>query len=161
MDWREVTSRYGDRVFLVVRSIVRDETLALDVSQETLLKVGRALNGQAKVGKYDTWVLTVAANAARDALRRKTRRREVTMDRDLVDAREGPADALLQEESRERVTRALEALPAGARDILLLKFREGLSGPQIAQALGLSLGAAWQKLSRSMKLLRSSLSEHP
>ncbi len=161
MDWREVTSRYGDRVFLVVRSIVREETLALDVSQETLLKVGRALNGRAKVGNYDTWVLTVAANAARDALRKRTRRREVTIEHDLVDATQGPQEALLQEESRERVTRALEALPDGARDILLLKFREGLAGPQIAQALGVSLAAAWQKLSRAMKLLRSRLSEHP
>jgi RNA polymerase sigma-70 factor (ECF subfamily) len=112
------------------------------------------------VKNYDAWVLTVAGNAARDALRSRTRRREVAMEQDVVDERR-PDGALLAQESRERVTRALEALPAGARDVLLLKFREGLTGPEIAQALGVSMTAAWQQLSRAMKLLRSKLSETP
>lgn len=161
MDWDDLTRRYGGRVFLVVRSIVRDDAQALDVSQEVLLKVGKALNGSARVADYEGWVLAAARNAARDALRRKTRRREVTIEQDLVDERKGPEEALFREESRERVTRALETLPAGARDILLLKFREGLSGPQIAQALGLSLEAAWQQMSRALKTLRSKLAEKP
>ena len=160
MEWENLARRYGDRVLLVVRSIVRDDAAALDVSQEVLLKIGRSLNGQAGVKNYDAWVLTVAGNAARDALRSRTRRREVAMEQDVVDERR-PDGALLAEESRERVTRALEALPAGARDVLLLKFREGLSGPEIAQALGISMAAAWQQLSRAMKLLRSKLTEIP
>ena len=158
MDWQRLAGTYGDRVFLVVRSILRDETLAHDVAQEALLKIGRALNGATPVKDYEAWVLTVAGNAARDALRRKQRRREVAIEQDVVDDR-GPDRGLLQEESREQVTRALEALPAGARDILLLKFRQGLSGPEIASALGLSLSAAWQQMSRAMKLLKSKLTE--
>jgi len=158
MDWQNLTGTYGDRVYLVVRSILRDETWARDVSQEALLKIGRALNGSAPVKDYGAWVLTVAGNAARDALRQKQRRREVAMEQDVVDDRSPDGD-LLQRESRERVTRALEAMPAGARDILLLKFREGLSGPQIAEALGLSISAAWQQMSRAMKLLKSKLTE--
>ena len=130
-DWQRLAGTYGDRVLLVVRSILRDETLSHDVAQEALLKIGRALNGTTEVKDYEAWVLTVAGNAARDALRRKQRRREVAIEQDVVDDR-SPDHGLLQEESRERVTRALEALPAGARDILLLKFRQGLSGPQIA-----------------------------
>lgn len=160
MEWENLARRYGDRVLLVVRSIVRDDAAALDVSQEVLLKIGRSLNGQAGVKNYDAWVLAVAGNAARDSLRSRTRRREVAMEHDVVDERR-PEGALLADESRERVTRALEALPAGARDVLLLKFREGLSGPEIAQALGVSMAAAWQQLSRAMKLLRSKLSETP
>jgi RNA polymerase sigma-70 factor (ECF subfamily) len=158
MDWQRLAGTYGDRVYLIARSILRDETLARDVSQETLLKIGKSLNGSAAVKDYDGWVLAIAGNAARDALRQKRRRREVAMDQDVIDDR-SPDGALLQKESRERVTRALEAMPAGARDILLLKFREGLSGPQIASALGLSMTAAWQQMSRAMKLLRSKLTE--
>lgn len=158
MDWQELAGRYGDRVYLVVRSIVRDEALALDVSQEALLKAGRALNGG--VADPESWVLTVAGNAARDALRKRTRRREVPMENDVVDDRK-PDGAALAEESRAEVSRAIAALPAGARDVLLLKFREGLSGPQIAAALGVSLEAAWQKLSRALRLVKSKLAEKP
>lgn len=159
MDWEELAGRYGDRVYLVVRGILRDEALALDVAQEALLKAGRALNGAA-VGDPEAWVLTVAGNAARDALRKRTRRREVPMEQDVVDDRK-PEGALLAEESRAEVTRAIAALPAGARDVLLLKFREGLSGPQIAAALGVSLEAAWQKLSRALRLVKAKLAEKP
>ncbi len=158
MNWDDLSRRYGDRVLLVARSILRDETLAMDVAQDALLKIGRTLNGD--VRNHEAWVLTVAGNAARDALRRKTRRREVAMEKDVVDART-PDAPLLARESRERVSSALEALPAGARDVLLLKFRENLSGPQIAEALGVSLAAAWQQLSRALKLLKSKLSETP
>ena len=159
MNWNDLSQRYGDRVFLVARGILHDDTLAMDVAQDALLKIGRALNGSADVRNYEAWILTVAGNAARDALRRTTRRREVAMDRDVIDSRT-PDEALLARESRERVTAALEALPSGARDVLLLKFREGLSGPQIAQALGVSLEAAWQQMSRALKLLKSKLSEN-
>lgn len=158
MNWDDLSRRYGDRVLLVARSILRDETLAMDVAQDALLKIGRTLNGSADVRNYEAWILTVAGNAARDALRRKTRRREVAMENELIDARR-PDEAVLARESRERVAAALDALPSGARDVLLLKFREGLSGPQIAQALGVSLEAAWQQMSRALKLLKSKLSE--
>jgi RNA polymerase sigma-70 factor, ECF subfamily len=153
MDWRIVAERYGDRVYLVARSILQDDALARDVAQDALLKVGTALNGHTRVEDCEAWVLTIAGNAARDVLRRKTRRREVSLDADVADATE-PSRRI---EDVEQVTRALQSLPAEPRDILLLKFREGLTGPQIAAALGISLEAAWQKLSRAMKLLKSKL----
>lgn len=153
MDWRRVADRYGDRVYLVARSILQDDALARDVAQDALLKIGKALNGHARVEDYEAWVLTVAGNAARDALRKRTRRREVSLDADVTDATE-PGRRI---EDVEQVTRALQVLPAGPRDILLLKFREGLTGPQIAAALGISLEAAWQQLSRAMKLLKGKL----
>jgi RNA polymerase sigma-70 factor (ECF subfamily) len=158
MNWQELAGRYGDVVRRVVRAIVRDEARALDVSQETLLKIGRTPQGPA--GDPEAWVVTVARNAARDELRRRTRRREVAIERDIVDERQ-PEPGLLRDESRERVARALEALPPGARNVLLLKFRDGRSGPEIAAELGVSLEAAWQKVSRAMKLLKTQLMETP
>ncbi len=160
MEWQNLVSRYGDRVFLIARSILRDDSLALDVSQEALLKIGKALNGHARVEDYESWVLTIAGNAARDALRKQSRRREVPIEDKVADVRT-PDEAALRTESIERLTQTLEALPVASRDILLLKFREGLSGPQIAAALGVSLGAAWQQLSRALKLLRSKMMEKP
>lgn len=141
----------------MVRTLVRDEAQALDVCQEALIKLGRTA-GSAE--DPEAWAITVARNAARDALRRKTRRREVAIDNDIVDERR-PETAMLRDESRERVVRALEALPAAARTVLLLKFRDGRSGPEIASRLNVSLEAAWQQVSRAMKLLKTHLSENP
>lgn len=158
MDWEGLTDRYGERVFLIVRSVLRDDALSRDVAQEALLRIGRALNGGLSVSDPEAWVLKVAGNAARDALRRKRRSREVTMEAEVVDSRE-PDERLLREEDRERITRELAALPPGPRDILLLKFREGLSGARIAAALGVTIETAWQRLSRAMRLLKTKLAE--
>lgn len=160
MDWNGLAERYGDRIFLVARSIVRDDSLAHDVAQDALLKIGRALDGRAPAQDCEAWALRVAGNAARDALRKKTRRHEVPIESDIADEAR-PDQEAVRDESVEKVAAAIEALPAGPRDVLLLKFREGLSGPEIAAALGVSLEAAWQKLSRAMRLLKSRLSEEP
>ena len=157
MNWQDLAGRTGDLVRRVVRTIVRDEAQALDVSQDALLKIARTVREPADP---DAWAITVARNAARDALRRKTRRREVEIENDIVDERR-PETAALREESRERVARALEALPAAARNILLLKFRDGRSGPELAAHLNVSLEAAWQQVSRAMKLLKTQLTEMP
>ena len=157
MNWQELAGRYGDLVRRVVRTIVRDEAQALDVSQDALLKIAKTVR---EPSDPDAWVITVARNAARDAIRRKTRRREVKIENDIVDERR-PEAGLLQDESRERVARALEALPPAARNVLLLKFRDGRSGPEIAARLNVSLEAAWQQVSRAMKLLKTQLTEMP
>jgi RNA polymerase sigma factor (sigma-70 family) len=158
MNWQDLVGRYGDLVRRAVRPLIRDEAQALDVEQEALLKLSQA--SRDLIGDPEAWVITVARNAARDALRRKTRRREVAIEKDIVDERR-PEAARLRDESRERVADALEALPDGARHVLLLKFRDGRSGPEIAAELGVSLEAAWQKVSRAMKLLKTHLAEHP
>jgi RNA polymerase sigma-70 factor (ECF subfamily) len=161
MNWQDLAGRYGDLVRRAVRPLLRDEAQALDVAQEALLKIGRTLQDPAEtVGDPEAWVIAVARNAARDALRRKTRRREVAIEKDIVDERR-PEGARLREESLERVAEALETLPSGSRQVLLLKFRDGRSGPEIAAELGVSLEAAWQKVSRAMKLLKTHLAENP
>lgn len=157
MNWQDLAGRTGDLVRRVVRTIVRDEAQALDVSQDAILKIAKTVREPADP---DAWAIAVARNAARDALRRKTRRREVEIENDIVDERR-PETALLREESRDRVARALEALPASARNVLLLKFRDGRSGPELAAHLNVSLEAAWQQVSRAMKLLKAKLTEMP
>ena len=155
MDWPTLVSTYGDRVLLISRSILRDESLSRDAAQETLIKLSKA-NGS--VTKWDAWVLTVAGNTARDFLRRK--RRTEDLREDHVDTTTtNPPDAAIAHESKERLRLALEGLPTSDRDILLLKFREGLNGPDIASALGISLEAAWQKMSRALKSLRAKLGD--
>ena len=155
MEWSSLVEKYGDRVLLVTRSILRDEGLSRDAAQETLVKLVQA-NGS--VRNMDAWVLTVAGNTARDLLRR--RRRTEDLEEETVDMNvKTPAEAAIAHETQERLALALEGLPVSDRDILLLKFRENLSGPDIARALGVSLEAAWQRLSRALKALRAKIGE--
>ena len=141
---------------LISRTILRDEGLSRDAAQETLIKLGRA-NG--RVDNWNAFVITVAGNTARDMLRRRKHKTQ-PISGDTVDTTiQKPEDAAIARESKEHVREALLALPTSDRDILLLKFREGLSGPEIARALDLSITAAWQRMSRALKLLRAKLGD--
>lgn len=157
MDWNALAERYGDRVLLVCRGILRDDGLSRDAAQDAMVKLGRA-NGE--VRDWDAFVVTVASNTARDHLRRIRRKAAGPVEEDVMDAAtRSPEASAIARESRERVAAALEAMPVGDRDVLLLRFREGLSGPDIAKALGCSLEAAWQRISRALKSLRARLGD--
>lgn len=155
MDWPTLIARYGDRVLLVSRSILHDDDLSRDAAQETLLKLGRS-NGA--VENWDAWVMTVAGNTARDYRRRRRPMLPLQEDQVRPDT-SSPIETAIARESKERIRTALEALPVADRDLLLLKFREGLSGRDIAIALGITLEAAWQKMSRALRALKVKLGE--
>jgi len=155
MEWTSLVERYGDRVLQVARSILRDEEMSRDAAQEALIRLAQA---DGSVRNMEAWVLTVAANAARDQLRR--RRRAEDLKEETVDAKlQTPVEAVLARESRVRLALAIEALPAADRDLLMMKFRDNLAGPEIARRLGVSLEAAWQRLSRALKALREQIGD--
>jgi RNA polymerase sigma-70 factor (ECF subfamily) len=68
-----------------------------------------------------------------------------------------PLQWLLMEERREAVRRSMEQLPDRDREILLLKYSEGLSYEQIAERLGLSPSAVQSRLHRARGRLRQQL----
>ncbi len=154
MSWETLVSQYGDRVLLICRSILRDDGLSRDAAQDAMVKLSKA-NGEVK--DMDGWVATVAGNTARDYVRRAKHRPEPLVEDRMDTGTKSPVESLLARESQDRLRLALEGLPVGDRDILLLRFREGLSGPDIAKALGVSLEAAWQRVSRALKILKTKM----
>lgn len=167
MTWETLVDRYGDRVLLICRSILRDDGLSRDAAQDAMVKLSKA-NGlssgappqgakEDEIKDMDAWVATVAGNTARDYIRRAKHRPEPLVEDRMDTGTKSPIESLLAQESQERLRLALEGLPAGDRDILLLRFREGLSGPDIAKALGLTLQAAWQRVSRALKSLKTKM----
>ncbi len=160
MNWEKLVERYESRVLLISRSILGDEDLSHDAAQESLVKL-RKTDG--RIRDLDAWVATVAGNTARDFRRRRAKHsglRSLGEKESFVKpTTETPADRAIHEESRDVVRDAIRKLAPADRDVILLKFREGMSGPDIARALGISMTAAWQRVSRALKTLRSILGE--
>lgn len=133
-------------VFRLARVLVGDPDLAADVTQETFLKAHLSLPGYRGDGSFRSWLLAVARNEARGALRRQGRRREEGLDgvEAAADSKGGgdPEDPLLSRVDGSRLLLLLQRLPEKQRLSISLRVFEGLSFREVGEVTGSSEGGA-------------------
>ena len=131
---------------------------AEDLVQEVFLAAHRRLASLREAGSFGSWVLAIARNAAADHHRRRAARpREEPLPEQGLPAR--PAGEGRDGELRRRVLDAVRALPDSYRETLLMRLVEGMTGPEIAAATGLTHGSVRVNLHRGLALLRKGLGE--
>jgi RNA polymerase sigma-70 factor (ECF subfamily) len=172
--FEELMLRYQNRLVLVLEHLVSNRDQAEDLAQEVFLRVYRARKKYVPGAKFSTWLFTIANNAASNALRSRSRRREVSlevresgsmgadpMDR-VVQASSGvmPARALDKAEMRDVVRAALTGLNERQRLAVLLNKFEGMSYADIAEVMNLSPQAIKSLLSRARVNLRDVLAPY-
>ncbi len=136
-------------------SLLGDRAGAEDVTAlafERLFRARRRLDRRR--GSPRALLFTIARNAALDELRRRRRAPLASPAAEALAAEPAGGGEAELVERREIVRRALAALPARDREIVLLKFHGGLSNAELAQALGISASNAGTRLSRALAKLR-------
>ncbi len=125
-----------------------------DAVQEVFLSAWRGLSALRDRDHVGAWLATIARNRAS-----RTRARRAG-ESELPDAHpeDGAARPDVRVEGRE-ILGVLRTLPPAYRETLSLRLVEGMSGPEIAAATGLTHGSVRVNLTRGMKLLRDALSE--
>ncbi|HEY7862968.1 MAG TPA: sigma-70 family RNA polymerase sigma factor [Thermoanaerobaculia bacterium] len=119
-----------------------------DLIQEVFLTVYRKLPSLRDPGAFPGWICTIARTRAADYHRREPATEELP--ETLEDAREPTEETVA-------VFAALSSLPEAYRETLTLRLVEGLTGPEIAAATGLTPGSVRVNLHRGMQLLRAAL----
>ncbi|WP_298675259.1 RNA polymerase sigma factor [uncultured Lentibacter sp.] len=130
---------------------------AQDVAQETMLKLWQvAPQWRAGEAKVTTWLYRVVANACLDRLRK---RRTVALDAVAEPADMAPSVAdRLQDSARvDALQGALDGLPERQRQAVVLRHIEGLSNPQIAQIMDLTVDAVESLTARGKRGLKAAL----
>jgi len=170
----QLVARYGDRVHRLALRITGVDEDAEEAAQDALWTVARKVRTFRGEAAFGSWVYRIAANAAYQ--RRRARRRnagEIAI-ADVLPALDesgrhfAPMDdwsrrideRARQAELRDRLTDAIGALPVEHRTVLVLHDIEGLTNPDIAEVLGVSLAAVKSRLHRSRLFLRKRLSEY-
>jgi RNA polymerase sigma-70 factor, ECF subfamily len=125
------------------------EDLVQDVFETALVRLD-SLRDPAALGP---WLASIARNRATDLRRAGARRPTEPIDDDVPDRSTNPAVSL---EAKE-ILRHLQALPEAYRETLVLRLVEGMSGPEIAEQVGMTADSVRVNLHRGMKLLRERL----
>ncbi len=170
----ELVLRYQNRLLTVLEHLVGNREQAEDLAQEVFVRVFKARLRYEPEAKFSTWLFTIANNIASNALRSRSRRREVgvpegngadstplSLDQ-LAKAASGamPTRALDKAEQAEMVRSAVAALSERQRMALLLAKFEGMSYQDIAQTMDLSVQAVKSLLSRARVNLKEILTPY-
>ena len=172
--FEELVLRYQNRLLTILEHLVGNREQAEDLAQETFLRVFRARERYEPGAKFSTWLFTIANNVASNALRSRSRRKEVgvpegngdqsgAMQLDqLAKAASGlqPTRNLDKMEQAEMVRHAVAALSERQRMALLLAKFEGMSYQDIADSMDLSVQAIKSLLSRARVNLKEILTPY-
>lgn len=152
---------HSDAVFRLAFSVVRDRSLAEDVTQETMMKAWLALPSFRGDASLRSWIMRIAHNHAISTLR--ARRFIVT------DPTELPEAPFVAERSTERrvegsaavdeFVKALDLLDDLSRSIVVLRELEGMSYDEISRVLDVPLPTIKTRLLRSRRFLGNALKE--
>ena len=169
--FEELMLRYQGRLITVLEHLVGRRDLAEDLAQDVFLRVYRARKRYVPGSKFSTWLFTIANNIALNALRSRSRRREVNLDSnnsvnsgahsidEMAQAASGmmPTRQLDKAEMREVVRQAIGSLNERQRMAVLLSKFEEMSYEDIAQTMEMSPQAIKSLLSRARVNLREVL----
>jgi RNA polymerase sigma-70 factor (ECF subfamily) len=167
--FERLIERYRLEVFHFLVRFVRDRAAAEDLFQETFLQIHLSAESFDTDRRFKPWLFTIAANKARDHLRRSIRRSAAPLSASVTGGRSGggsggggdegasfvdlmqadvpqPADQAAAAELGHRVRAVVDQMPEHLREVLTLAYFQQLPYKEIAQALEVPLGTVKSRL---------------
>jgi RNA polymerase sigma-70 factor (ECF subfamily) len=164
----ELMGRWQQPLVSFIYRYIGQETEALDLAQETFVRVYETRHRYTVQGKFSTWLFAIAANLSRNYLRWRQRRGDSASKgwdakgaesaESVQSEEDSPDQAAMRSESIALIKEVVNQLPHDLKTIILLYEYQGLSYEEIASVLGCSIKAVEMKLYRTRKLLRERLS---
>lgn len=164
----ELVRRYQGRVTNLICRVLNDRECSDDLAQEVFVRVYVHRRNYRRGSKFSTWLFTIAANLAKNEIRRRVRRRNwFSLDAlleqfsdstvQLADPKEGRESKLEREQLRQEVSRAIATIPEKYRLSLVLRDIEGLPYEEIAEVLGIPGGTVRSRINRARSMLKRKL----
>ena len=165
----EIMRRYRSPITNYIYRFLNDYEEAVDLAQETFVRVYFALERYHTEFAFSTYIYRIATNLAISEIRRRKRRRLVSLtglfqtdteeaqDFNPPDEKPLPDADLLESEQSRTIARAIATLPEKYRAPIVLRDVEGKTYEEVAAIMQLGLGTTKSRISRARKLLREKL----
>lgn len=158
--FKEIVNRYKNSLYAFLRRFVSQEDIVEDVFQETFLQLYTSRDSFDEERPLRPWLFTIAANKAKDALRKMQRQSSMSMGA-IADAGDfsidevvnilasyetTPDDEVSKEETAQRVRQIIAEMPENLRGILILAYFEQFSYKHMAEILSIPIGTVKSRL---------------
>lgn len=153
-----LVAAYQDRVYHLVYRITGNPSDAQDAAQEAFVKAYRSLGTFRSQSSFSTWLHRIAVNAAVDIVRRRRPRAADPLE-GTAPAVDPLADGAERVEIRERIHRAIAALPVDQRMVVILRDIQGWTYEEIAGVIQAPIGTVRSRLARAREALRAALAD--
>jgi RNA polymerase sigma-70 factor (ECF subfamily) len=167
-------AHYHQPIYSLLARTVRNQADAADLTQEVFVKVFRGIHGFHGESSLRTWIYRIALREASNQRRwwMRHQQQEVPIEQEiaegdsgtpmrlkdtLIDPSESPYDAVVHQETRARVERALRQVPEPFRTTLVLRDIEGFVYEEVAAIEGVNLGTVKSRLVRGRAYLKALL----
>ena len=165
----EIVRRYRNPITNYLYRFLNDYEEAVDLAQETFVRVYFALERYHTEFAFSTYIYRIATNLAISELRKRKRRKLVSLtgffqygdedeeDFHPPDAKPLPDVDLVENEQSKMIARAIATLPEKYRAPIILREVEGKTYEEVAAILDLGLGTTKSRISRARGLLKEKL----
>ena len=158
--FQELVSQYKDGLYAFLRRFLNQSDLVDDVFQETFMQLYVSRDSFDLSRPLRPWLFTIAANKAKDALRRMQHQESAHLGdmfnndehtiEDVLNTFEHdsrmPYDNLIRDETAESVKKVIRKMPAKLREIILLAYFHKFSYAEISKVLGIPVGTVKSRL---------------
>jgi RNA polymerase sigma-70 factor (ECF subfamily) len=149
--FRLLVQRYQKPLFAYLSSRTQTASDAEEAAQESFVRAFLALKKLQKPESFYSWLLGIAGRVVKEQFRSRTQRERIREAATVLQ------DAHSEEPEGYPLEEALAVLPENYRQVILLRYYEGLSCQEVATRLDAPLGSVTKTLSRAYTLLRQEL----
>ena len=163
--YRDLIARYRRQVYNLALRMLRRAEDAEDLTQETFVRMFRALERYDTTRPFGAWIITIASRLCIDHLRRRRLNPMSMFQKDAASEEEyvieaedpgpGPDVVTVHREEERRAVDLIDSLPEHYRIVVMLRHQQDLSYEEIAEALELPLGTVKARIHRAREILKS------
>jgi RNA polymerase sigma-70 factor (ECF subfamily) len=163
--FEQIVHRYKDPLINFIYHYLGDRIDAEDVIQETFLRVYKNKHLYRRIAKFSTWIYTIAGNLAKTELRRRRRRRLLSLsqmghenrDYELPGKSASPEQRVDSEMKEAIIRKEIETLPIKFREVVVLRDIQEFSYEEISKILKIPIGTVKSRVNRGRLRLQKQL----
>jgi RNA polymerase sigma-70 factor (ECF subfamily) len=166
--FEQLIHRHKNKIFAYISLYIRDQALAEDIFQDTLLKVIQSVKAgkYSDNGKFLSWVMRIAHNLIIDHFRRIKQMNTISNDNyesDLFNsksfAEDSIEDSMIKQQIHKDVRNMISSLPDDQREVVILRHYAGLSFKEISDITDVSINTALGRMRYALINMRKLMEE--